>query len=110
VGLHLPLFFPFFGVLKHNPSQNSERDGASALNGNHFTTTRNNQPNNSVRGGGGIGEETWLGRNVWEDVVTYFFAIKLADNKIKKIQYAMALGSCQLAIKHNNQPKTRRRS
>ena len=36
---------------------NREMGGALVLDGRHLTGKRNNQPNDSVGGGGGVGEE-----------------------------------------------------
>ena len=38
-------------------TNNREMGGALVLDGRHLTGKRNNQPNDSVGGGGGVGEE-----------------------------------------------------
>jgi len=57
-GSRLLRLIPLFGALKWHPSKICEMGGAPGLGGHHSTMTHNNQPNNGVGSGGGMGEET----------------------------------------------------
>jgi hypothetical protein len=48
--------------------------GPLALDGRRLMGDHNNQPEVGINGGGGIGEETGPGQNVWESVVSLFQA------------------------------------
>ncbi len=54
-----------------------------ALDGRCLMGGHNNQPKVGVNGGGGIGEETQLGRNVWGGVVSSFRAVIWTTKKSK---------------------------
>ena len=49
---------PLFGAPKWHPSKNWEMGGAPGLGGRRFFNRHNNQPNDGVGSGGGMGEET----------------------------------------------------
>ena len=57
-GSRLLRLIPLFGAPKWHPSKNWEMGGAPGLGGRHSTMIHNNQPNDGVGSGGGIGEET----------------------------------------------------
>ena len=58
-GLRLLRLIPLFGAPKWHPSKNWELGGAPGLGGRqHSTMIHNNQPNDGVGSGGGMGEET----------------------------------------------------
>jgi len=57
-GSRLLRLIPLFGAPKWHPSKNWEMGGAPGLGGRHSTMIRNNQPNDGVGSGGGMGEET----------------------------------------------------
>jgi hypothetical protein len=57
-GLRLLRLIPLFGAPKWHPSENWEMGGAPGLGGRHSTVIHNNQPNDGVGCGGGMGEET----------------------------------------------------
>jgi hypothetical protein len=56
-GSRLLRLIPLFGAPKWHPSKNLEMGGAPGLGGRHLTMIHNNQPNNGVGSGGGMGEE-----------------------------------------------------
>ena len=57
-GSRLLRLIPLFGAPKWHPSKICEMGGAPGLGGRHSTMTHNNQPNDGVGSGGGMGEET----------------------------------------------------
>jgi hypothetical protein len=57
-GSRLLRLIPLFGAPKWHPSKNWEMGGAPGLGGRHSTMIHNNQPNDGVGSGGGMGEET----------------------------------------------------
>ena len=57
-GSRLLRLIPLFGAPKWHPSKNWEMGGAPGLGGRHLTMIHNNQPNDDVGSGGGMGEET----------------------------------------------------
>ena len=57
-GSRLLRLIPLFGAPKWHPSKNWEMGGAPGLGGRHSRMIHNNQPNDGVGSGGGMGEET----------------------------------------------------
>ena len=60
-GSRLLRLIPLFGAPKWHPLKNWEMGGAPGLGGRHSMMIHNNQPNDGVGGGGGMGEETRQG-------------------------------------------------
>ena len=57
-GSRLLRLIPLFGAPKWHPSKNWEMGGVQGLGGRHSTVIHDNQPNNGVGSGWGMGEET----------------------------------------------------
>ncbi len=55
-----------------------------ALDGRCLMGGQNNQPNVSVNGEGGVGEETQPGRNVWGRCCLFVLGGELNDKKNRK--------------------------
>jgi hypothetical protein len=75
--------FPLYGVPKWHPYKKREWDGALTLGGHHLMGEYNNQPNYSVGSGGGVGEETLPGRNMWGGRFPIIQGGKLSNEKLK---------------------------
>ncbi len=66
--LRSPLFFPLFGALKRDPSNNSKGQCALALGGRCFNNTHNNQRKDGFHITVNVGEDALPGRSVWGNV------------------------------------------
>ena len=76
-----------------------------ALGGRRFININNNQMEDGVEVKGCVGEEAWLGRNVWGGRLPVICGGILIDKKNSEMGGPLALDGRRVMGGHNNQPK-----